>query len=599
MKTLKLFNAVVAKPATKKGASPYVSEDGYVIEPKALWAQDRIVAFYKKEALNGRDLNKTFHKSWAKIKHSTRGELAVEQILHYLSTYGTNFTGEIYIPEEVLRVPDIKVVFKVVKAYSAEQLTEKCLNMLRSGVALQESTITDLLEVLTDELKYTFTGKEGIRNKEAIVKIADLYGVVPADFSNFFRYIIYRATNSAVVVKNKRTVGLIKVSSFNPGAQFNIFGLERLAENFNRFKPLFLAFKSKCPKTINKIAKLSKKLHKPMVQNPLNLVTQRELTKADVHWLDNATPYAIFKALSAIHLRMNGQSVFMYKIRNGKSYVKEGTGNFFRANYNFLLKYLKGRFDLSDKKIYIPKDIVYALPTSEKMYVGNIPMGTKFYGDKLAVGIYWENSWGARDLDLSGLSAEGKTGWNAAYGRGGSGDGLMFSGDITDAPNGAVEYLYAQKGIPGPTLVLNNVFNGNPDSEFKIIVGKGADITKRFMMDPNNLFMEAKVKAVQTQSIIGILLPEGKQQSFALLNFGAGNTHVSGYNDTSTLARVALVQEWRNPLSFNAIVEALGAEIVDSLPSKKKSDVIDLSLNSLEKDSFLRIFDKTTDAVLV
>ena len=60
MKTLKLFNAVTAKPSTDK---PFVSEDGFIIEPDALWAKDKILAYYKKEKLDGNDLNKTFHKS--------------------------------------------------------------------------------------------------------------------------------------------------------------------------------------------------------------------------------------------------------------------------------------------------------------------------------------------------------------------------------------------------------------------------------------------------------------------------------------------------------------------------------------------------------
>ena len=114
MKTLKLFNAVISKESSEQ---LFVSEDGYIIEPYALWAKDRIIDYYKKESLNGNDLNKTFHKSWEKIKNSTRIELVIEQILHYLSTYGTNFQGEIYIPNEALEVPDTKIVFKVIKAY--------------------------------------------------------------------------------------------------------------------------------------------------------------------------------------------------------------------------------------------------------------------------------------------------------------------------------------------------------------------------------------------------------------------------------------------------------------------------------------------------
>jgi hypothetical protein len=591
MKTLKLFNAVIAKKPERARKPTISDEHGYLIEPNALWAEDRINAFYRKEALSGNDLNKTFHKSWQTIRDTPRGELRIQQILHYLSTYGTDFQGDVYIPDEVVKVPGIKIVFKVIKAYTKDQLIAKCLGLLQSGVALKEETVDDILQALVDELSYSFTGKENIRNKEAVVKIADLYGVIPDDFMGFFRYILFRSTGSALVIKNPATVAAIKVSTYDPTLQFIKFGTERLAENFNRFKPLFLAYKTKCPKVINEISRLSKKHHAPMVQNPLNLVTQRGLTVGDKHWLDNATPYAIFKALSALYQRMGGQSTFLYKVRNGKSYVKEDGARIPKAafaNYDFLLNYLKKRINLKGVSIYVPEDVVYALPTSEKMYVGNIPMGTKFFGSALAVGIYWEDAWGARDLDLSGLSAEGKTGWNASYGRGGSDrDGLMYSGDITNAPDGAVEYLYAKRGLPGSTLVLNNVFNGNDDAGFKIIIGRGDRIDHDFMMNPNNLFAEAKVQSIQKQSIIGLLRPEGKLISFVLLNLGAGHTQVSGYSDTSTLARVALAQEWHCPLSFNDVVQDLGAEIVND---PEDAD-FDLSLNRLEKDSFMKVFE--------
>ena len=111
-KTLKLFNAVIAKASTE---SPFVSKEGYIIEPNAMWEKKEIIKFYKKEKLDGYGLNKTFHKSWLKIKSSSRESLLVEQIKHYISTYGSNFQNEVYIPEEVLNVPELKVVFKVIK----------------------------------------------------------------------------------------------------------------------------------------------------------------------------------------------------------------------------------------------------------------------------------------------------------------------------------------------------------------------------------------------------------------------------------------------------------------------------------------------------
>ncbi|AZB01931.1 hypothetical protein EG359_21090 [Chryseobacterium joostei] len=582
MKTLQLFNAVLAKKTDEK---PFISNDGFIIEPDALWAKKDIIKYYSKEKLNGNDLNKTFHKSWEKIKNSTRWELLMDQIEHYLSTYGSNFQDEIFIPNEVLNIPEMKLTFKVIKAYSVDEMTEKCLSLLKSGIALKEETIDDLLYILNKELDYEFTGKENIRNKEAIIKIADLYKIYPENPVEFFRYVIFKSTATSLLIKNNTLIESIKESKFNPSDLFENFGLERLAEIFNRFKPLFLAYKSKSPKAINKISKLSKTYHKPLVSNPLNNATHIILDENDLHWLDNATPFALFKALSACYLRMYGQDTFVYRVRNGKSWVKTGKNSSVNEmNFEFILTYLKSRFDLSGKSFYFPEDVEFGLPTSEKMFVGNIPTGTRFSGEKLAVGIYWEDAWGAYDLDLSALNIGGKTGWNAAYNQ--ENGNLMYSGDMTSAPNGAVEYLYANKGLNVPTLIMNNVYGGNPECGYKIVIGKGDVISRDYMMNPNHLFAEVRCNSVQRQTILGMLLPKGEKQTFVLLNFGAGHSHVSGNTEIAVMATNALYQQWYEPISFNDLVQELGATVT----TEKSEADLNFSMESLEKDSFIRIF---------
>lgn len=595
MKTLKLFNAVIAD-GSLTAMDAYVSEDGYIIEPKALWAKDAIISYYQKEKLSGKELNSTFHKSWATIKNSSRLELLIHQIHHYISTYGSNFQDEVYIPDEVLSLPDIKLKYKVIRALSSHDMTVKCLDLLKSGIALTPETIDDILSVLTDDCSYTFTGTENIRNKEAIVKVADLYGVYPNNATEFLRYVVFKATGETLLIKNKVLIDKIKASGFYVEPLFVKYGVVRLAEIFNRFKPLFLAFKNRQNTgVINKIAKLSKKYHKPLVVNPLNTVTSEYLTQDQLHWLDNATPYALMKAIHACQTRLNtfyvkdeGNGTFLYKVRNGKSYVKDNQPLYVSVvenNLSFILDFISKKFNANGIKVHIPTGVEYALPTSEKMYVGNIPMGTKFYGKNLAVGIYWENEWGARDLDLSALNIDGKVGWNSTYNqRNGM---LMYSGDMTYAPSGAVEYLYASDNLDNSSLVQCNVFNGDSNAGYKIIVGKGDDITYNYMMNPNNLFLDVKTKAIQKQTIIGMVLPktDKKSLSFVLMNFGAGNLRVSGAGRIADMSIKAVHNEWMNPFSFNDLLIYMGAEFVP----KEEADV-DLSLDSLEKDSFTKFF---------
>lgn len=572
MKTLKLFNAVLHKDTNSK---PFISKEGFIISSGAIWSKDEIVRHLLNEKLSGNDLNKTFHKSWKTIQESSRFELLQHQILHYISTYGSDFKDEVYIPSEVLDLEGTTLKYKVINSYTREEFIDKALGLLKSGIALKEETVNDLISLLVDELDYKFTGDEGIKNKEAIVKIAELYNVFPKNNVEFFRYIIYRTTGETLLIKNDNLISKIKSSNFNPSQQFKDFGLDNLSEIFNRFKPLFLGFKDRCPKTINKLSKLSKKNHKPLVQNPLNNVTSIKLEESDLHWLENATIFSLFKALQALHSRIYGQNTFMYRIRNGKSWLREKQTNTenLEHNFNLIMDFMKSKYSLNGKSFYLPSDVKYALPTSEKMFVGNIPTGTKFLGDNLAVGIYWENEWGATDLDLSAINIDGKVGWNSSYNQN---NNLLYSGDITSAPNGAVEYLYAKDNVP-TSLVRNNVFRGNDNCDYKIVIGKGDNIDRNYMMNPSKLFAEVKCQSVQKQTILGIF----STGEFTILNFGEGHLRVSTGNSEKPIE--ALMYQWSNPLTFNWMVSELGGIVKDT----EKDVDYNFSLDNLQKDSFL------------
>ena len=587
--TLELFNVV------EKGQSQepvFIDSHGVFVDSTAVYAIKDIKKHLKNLKLSGNELNKTFHKSWKTVVNSTRLELAIQQIMHYMSTYGSNFEAEMYIPDEVLKVPKTKLKVSVIKSLTKEELIEKSLDVLRSGIALKEETLNDLFDLL-DVLNYKFSGDENIKNKEANLLIAIRYRIYPNSVEEFVRYLVYRATQSSSLVKNNELFDSIKESNTDISLDLESYDMKKVAQVFNRFKPIFLSFKqshNNNKKYINKLTKLSKVYHKPMPQNALNLVTQNKLTENDTHWLDNASIYALFKALSACYTRMNGQDTFVYRIRNGKSFVKSNEVNskVVKANYKFLLNYLKTKLNGEGKNVFIPKQVVYALPTSEKLFVGNIPTGTKFLAKKIAAGIYWENSWGANDLDLSGLNIAGKIGWNADYYN--ETKNLIYSGDITNATNGAVEYLHASGGKLDPTLVMNNVFSGEQDAGYKIVIGEGSKISRKFMMNPNKVLAEVKCNSVQKNTVLGMLMEEDNDmKSFTLLNFGAGQARVSGDNEVSRNATTALYQQWAKPISLNTVLEECGFTVLH----EKEEDVelyADLSLDNLTKSTFIDLF---------
>ena len=100
-------------------------------------------------------------------------------------------------------------------------------------------------------------------NKETKIMLYDYMNIVPENPTEFLRYIIFKATDNALLIKNETTIEKIKESkNLDVTGLFRRYkeqhGLERLATIFHRFKPLFLAFKtnSQLSRYINKTRKL-------------------------------------------------------------------------------------------------------------------------------------------------------------------------------------------------------------------------------------------------------------------------------------------------------------------------------------------------------
>ena len=72
----------------------------------------------------------------------------------------------------------------------------------------------------------------------------------------------------------------------------------------------------------------------------------------------------------------------------------------------------KIREKLQGKTLNLPSGLGITLPTSEKNFIGTLPIGSYIDvqpEDNLIVGIYWKGEDGARDLDLSFTDIDGNT----------------------------------------------------------------------------------------------------------------------------------------------------------------------------------------------
>jgi len=606
---LKLFNAVPASDSLALYTNKLIAEYGVCIHASAAHHERTIEIFLGSALATSTQLNTSFHKSWRKIANTPHAELAIHQMLHYITTYGTDFTSDfVYIPNEVLNVPLIDVKDKtkvtVIRGLSEKELVDKCLALLSSGVALKAETITDIFVILDG-----FGHKidiEAVKNKEAKMIICKDRKFIPRDPVENVRLIVYVATGRSLLIKDPQTFDALKYMSESKLIEIEpLFTVkrqpERLASVFNRFKPIFLTIKASAKlhkrsdlvKAINRISKLSKSLHVPMSTNILNnlgAASLEDLRKQQMNLLENATFFQLARGIQYLSQSSN-VTAKLYKIRNGKSYVKEAENSNTQTALSkiyILLDILAQRYGFVDKTFFIPSNVSYGLPTSEKDFIGNFPAGTKFYGeDAIALGVYWRNEGGARDLDLSAMSTS-KIGWDARYGN--SDNSVMFSGDMTNANPCAVEYIRASSKNEDDLILMNNVYSGNlTGSKFAIVVGEGPDIDKDYMMDPNTVLCFAQTETICRQSIIGMITQIGGHPTAILAHSGLGSAISAGSSKLTLLARQAFADRWKNSFALEDLLMHCGARIVRSADLIDKN-TIDLSPQNLQKDSIISLF---------
>lgn len=617
--TIKLFNALPISDKAKGKIYPLLSPaalqlSGRTVSKGFVFSEEIISSYSLKElediadkiGITAREMNNSFHKSWGKVRDADIEQLVIEQMVHYFTTYGFERFGiydedSVYIPLEILDIPELKSVrLVVIKGYCKQEIREKLLSLLQSGIALKKDTREAAITIAL-YLGLTEQEIEGIKNKETKLALYVALGILPSKPIEFLRYIVFIATNDTLLIKNSETIDKIKenqnlwaVPLFAEYGKEH--GLSRLAEIFFRFKPLFLAFKTnpQLNSYVNKIRKLASRYHKPMPQDYLNTVTARIKSGQSIadlsRELEAVNIFRKIRLAQALHYRTKGAQSILYRIRNGKGFA---TGFDFtnKASAQKALDVVLSsmekdiRPNIEGKKIYIPGYIEYALPATEKAFTGNFPAGTCIRLDSsILVGIHWQNVGGRIDLDLSCISPQGtKVGWDADY-RTGS---VLFSGDMTDAPGpkGASELLYTEAGA-GQYILFVNYFNFQKDINvpFKIVVAqeKPQGFERNCIIDPNNVLSVTETAINKRQKVIGLLVA-GKECRFYFIETSIGGSISSGFSEYTKHAVGYLSSFYENPISLNDILERAGAIMVTD---KNECD-IDLSPECLERDTVL------------
>ncbi len=628
--TLKLFKTIPIKTKRKAKLTKELLRKtllkGYIFSPEVVanYSNEELDSFINiidnELGLSPEQMNSSFHKSWHKVKTASIEQLVLEQMLHYITTYGFESLGvydenSVYIPNEKLDIPELKenLNFILIKGLTKDEIKEKTLSLINSGIALKEETMNDIMEVIT------FVGIsqneiEEVKNKEIKIQLYDKYNLVPKNPVEFLRYLLYKTTEKTLLIKNKETIKLIKTGNLQVAT--NLFysykqshGLEKLSTIFYRFKPIFLAFKTnKFPalkSTINKIRKLAVIHHKPMSEDLLNNVTSKlknhiKINVDDlIEALENANVFRKIRLLYALKFRQKGSDVIMYRVRNGKSYVEDfkfDNVSGAKVTYDMVFNTLALDIEknVKGKTVYIPDYIKYTLPSTEKQFTGYFPTGTCVTIDKnMIFGVHWENQGSHRiDLDLSLINVSGKIGWDASYRN--DERSILFSGDVTDAPlpKGASELFYVRRQSKEAHLMSVNYYNYNENVSvpMKIMVGKESisNLRKNHMINPNNVLTVANSTIDKKQTIVGMIVTTTNECRFYFNGSTMGNK-ISSSVDEQTLKRLKyLLNYYDNTIYLNDLLIKAGATIVNEINDDVKVD-IDLSPEKLEKDTILNL----------
>ena len=479
-----------------------------------------VYQFVKEKKFNP---NTTFYKTIEDVASKTRFELLVDQILHYCSTYGTDFKAKPFIVNDT-PIDISQTIF--IDTISEKEAVERCLNMLYSGIALSQETIEHILIILENNIEIN-----RVKNKEALCIICVKNEVYPQNVEDIVRILIYKATGKTLLIKDKKTLKQVSESNVIIPVELG----EKLSEVFYRFKDIFISFKSNPlnKRTVNKIRKLARKNHKPFVPTFWSTLLSEQ---KDFSMIENKLEELNnFKKISILNVILqnifNDTKIKPYIIRNGKLWIKTPAENVEEKKLTYLQKVfdivyqsLIHSIEKNKCEISLPEHLVVLAPTSEKNFMGEIPMYSyvELKNDAI-IGINWQGKDGATDLDLSMIDSEGcKIGWDTDFYD--KKKNFVYSGDMTTANPEATELLYRKNESDAEGIVKVNPFNSKEGAKYKVFFAQEAiaKLQINYMVNAENIIYQYE-DTISEEKILGVFI----NNKFVFCNFRLKNKRVS------------------------------------------------------------------------
>ena len=614
---LYLFKSVL--PIETKAKCNYLDlllEGVYVMPEARQYLDERLKGFCTREFGNNVvHYNKTaLFKSFKDVDRANVEQLLVDQLDHYLSVYTqTEKTSSKPINSSLVYVPVKSETYEcepfifnttVISIITEEELIKRATDLLSSGIALNSATQEGLVNIFK-AYKDKFDINT-IKNKEFLMHVCKELNLVPKKAEQLLRYCMYRITSNPMIINSARErKNLYSRICFYTTTINKILkqyveenGVEPIAQQFNRYRKLWIILKhagKDAATIINRARKLSNKLNRPHKIQVLDRINDKNIDIEDVKKeLEKVTVFKKFSLLNAIYNAKSNDK--MYIIRNGRTYstTKEYTSKASFKIKNLIFSSIKKDIgkNIKGKRFYIPEGIMYAVPTSQKNFIDNIPMYTRYKMDKNSiVGIHWTNSEDGRvDLDLHYTSKNIHIGWNSRFD---SKENILYTGDLTDAPapKGATEAFYIKDTLKDDFGMISvNNYSGNPDL-FELFIGSDPEkkiYDRNGIMNAENLAFKFTGLSMNddNEKCFGVVDSQEDSREFIFIDNSSGFDRVPAYSDQKEVMLSAIRSMAKNRLYLNELIEKLGGEIV----LDKESADYDLSINSLVKDSFSFLF---------
>ena len=554
-KIYKIFGKVLV---TNKSTVPF-KRMNWLSMKLGIFVPEELCYSWLYEVLSNENINpnSTFYKAWDDIRRRTRWELFLDQMKHYTSTYGTNFKGETWVMNDGESVEFPFKELKVLEGITMDELIPEIQKLGYSNIAFSR----EVLDFLFENKQYLEIDK--IQNRTLkMMCIPNNY-----QFHNgqeCLNWILWKFFNIEMLVKNKETFRMIQPKP--EMLKILLKNREVLASVFFRNKDVFMQFK-KCKElchTVNVIRKLANKLHKPMKKSPWLML--EEMSCLEREKLFQGAP--IFKLVQMYNVLSNPTGY--YVIRNGKAFYKETSERkVSKELLNHLMMSIVNKVPKVES-VALPKGIELAMPTSEKNFIGNIPLGS--YVDcakkNTMIGIYWRNEWGAHDLDLHVKTISGDSlGWNRSFEKE---DEIIFSGDMTDADPEASEIMWF-KNKPENSIVSVLEYNGNSKYHYDMFIAQESttNFKKGYMVDPRNIIYKA---AMEFENKRNVTLGFFKDNKFVFHSCNIGNGIVPNNWRTQILEHLSGCKY----LTLREVLELKGIAISDDSEVKlnSKGDLI-------------------------